>query len=503
VPPGDEQAWADALAREHLHQRELLAALRDELGTFARELSAALTSLDAYIGLAGVNEILTTAQATVSHARLALEIGRRLEGADDPYLLDLYTVVAGDEDVPPPLVRHASDLLSSAPKRSDRELLQAVVTASGTRKQIEQLVGPAPAAAFAALRPLVSRIRTGDVPTGDLEQVLTATAELDPGDSAATALTLSLRDAVDSTERAVKAVRDGGLSQALAEARERLEQDLDALRAIHEGADEAPAEWRAARKAEHAELAEEVRVKLDKIERIRGVLLGLPPQLHAVTRALGVVQRLHELEGRLEPEPASGAAAAHAALAVAANELWQGSLPEPAPAPRARRVSKTVRYAVLAVAVLAGVGVGVALAGGSSKPKPVVMETNAAAPTTTAATAIGARPSILPVNAFFDPSQRATFYTVAVEHDGEPAIDYRWALTPPADNPTCNRFEPIPAKPNEAVWHHADTDGCTHNGIQHAGTVHVTVITAHWSCRESFFGTLTRTGTPNAQCTRY
>jgi hypothetical protein len=109
---------------------------------------------------------------------------------------------------------------------------------------------------------------------------------------------------------------------------------------------------------------------------------------------------------------------------------------------------------------------------------------------------------VLPVKAAFDPNQRATFYTVGVQQGGEDVTAYRWSLTTPPGNPTCNKFAPIPGKPNEAVWHHADTDGCSHNGIQHDGTVHVTLVTAHWSCTESFFGTLTHTGSANAQCVR-
>ncbi len=113
---------------------------------------------------------------------------------------------------------------------------------------------------------------------------------------------------------------------------------------------------------------------------------------------------------------------------------------------------------------------------------------------------MAAKPSLLPVSAVFDPNQRATFYTVSLEQGGEPVSTYRWSLTTPPGNPTCNKFGPIPGKPNEAVWHHADTDGCTHNGIQHDGTVHVTVLSAHWSCSESFFGTLTKTGAKNERC---
>lgn len=519
MPPSHEQAWTDALAQEHLHQRELLAVLRDELGTFARECAAALTALDAYVGAAGVAEILTAAQTTASHAKLALDVGRRLQGSEDTELVNLYTAVAGDEDVPPALVRHASDLLRAGPKRSDRQLLDAVVTASGARAQLEQLLGPAPATALAALKPLVRWIRADDrramvkSAAGDLAQVLTATAELGAGtDTAAAgdaaAVGQSLRDAVDHVEGAAKAIREGKLETVLREARAKLEADLDSLRSIHEGANDAPEEWRAARKAEHAELTEEVRVKLERIERIRGILLRFLPQLQAITRALGVVQKVHQLEGKLDPAPAAGVEAARASLALQANDLWDGALPEGGVAPRVRRVSRRVKWTAVAAAIVIGAIVGIALGnGGSSKPKPVVIETTKApttttTPTTTAAPAIGAKPNLLPVKGVFDPNQRATFYTIGVQQGGEPVVSYKWSLTTPPGNPTCNKFAPLPGKPNEAVWHHADTDGCTHNGVQHDGTVHVTALSAHWACTESFFGTLTRTGSPNAQCTR-
>jgi hypothetical protein len=518
VPAAHEQAWSDALAQEHLHQRELLATLRGELGTFARECASALTALDAYVGLAGVTEILTTAQTSVAHARLALDIGRRVNGGEDPELVDLYTAVAGEEDVPPALVRHASGLLASGPKRTDRQLLEAVVTASGARAQIEQLLGPAPAAALAALKPLVRWIRADDRRAlvksagGDLAQVLSATAELGAGAESTTAadaaaLTQSLRAAAEHLEGAAKSVREGKLAGVLAEARAKLQADLDGLRDIHENAHEAPEEWRAARKVEHSELTEEVREKLEKIERIRGILFRLLPNLQAVTRALGVVQKLHALEGRLDPAPAAGVAAAQASLVLDLGALWEGALPGHAPAPRVRRLSKRARWAGGAVALVIVAVVVVALASGSSKPKPVVIETTPATSppattTTVAAATIGAKPIVLPVKAAFDSAQRATFYTVGVQQGGEEVTAYRWSLTTPPGNPTCNKFAPIPGKPNEAVWHHADTDGCTHNGIQHDGTVHVTLVTAHWSCTESFFGTLTRTGSPNSHCVR-
>ena len=513
--PGHERAWADALAQEHLHQQELLATLRDELGTFARECASALTALATFAGLAGVNEILSTAETAVAHARLALEVGRRLQGQDDAQLVDLYEQLAGHEDVPPPLVRHASDLLAAGPKRSDRQLLEAVVTASGAPARIEQLVGPAPWAALAAMKPLVTWVRSEsreellESAAGDLAQVLSAAAARGAGVEAeaaadASALGQSLRDAVDHVERAAASVHEGKLAAVLKEARERLEDDLDELRGIHENADGAPPDWLHARKAEHVELAEEVRVKLERVERIRGVLLRLLPHLQAVVRTLGVVEKLHTLEGRLEPEAAAGFEASRATLVLVAGELWAACRPPAPPEPRTRRISRRVQLLAAAAAIAIGAAVGVTLGGGSSKPKAIVTETTpAAAPATTGAAApTTARPNLLPVSAVFDPNRRATFYTVSVEQGGEPIDSYRWSLTPPPGNPTCNKLAPVPGHANEAVWHHADTDGCTHNGIQHDGTVHVTAVSAHWRCTESFFGTLTRTGAKNESCAR-
>ena len=513
-PPGHEQAWADALAQEHLHQRELLATLRDELGTFARECASALTALDAFVGLAGVTEILTTAQTTVAHAKLALEVGRRLQGAEDTQLVDLYEAVAGGEDVPPVLVRYASDLAAAGPRRTDRQLLEAVVTASGASGDIEKLVGPAPWAALAACKPLLRWVHLGDrsellhSAAGDLAKVLAATAELGAGVEAeaasdAAALGDSLRESVEHIEQAAKAVREGRLESVLRESRERLQADLDTLRGIHENAHEAPQEWRTAREAEHAELTEEVRVKLEKVERIRGVLLRILPNLQAAVRALGVVQKLHALEGRLNPEPAAGAAAARSTVVVAAGSVLEALQPGAAMAARIR-IRRRTTLATVAAVVVVGAVLGALLTGGSSKPKAVVVETTPAAATTTLAAgpAIGPKPSMLPVAARFVEADRATIYTVSLEQGGEPVTAYRWSLTTPPGNPTCNRFAAVPGKPSEAVWHHADTDGCTHNGIQHDGTVHVTAVSAHWSCTESFFGTLTRSGAKNERCVR-
>jgi len=47
---GHQQSWDEALATEQTHQRELLATLRGELGSFARECADALTALDDFVG---------------------------------------------------------------------------------------------------------------------------------------------------------------------------------------------------------------------------------------------------------------------------------------------------------------------------------------------------------------------------------------------------------------------------------------------------------------------
>jgi hypothetical protein len=526
-----EQEWADALAEEHAHQRELLATLRDELGTFARECAGALTELDAFIGLAGVAGILTAARTDVQQASLVLEVGRRVPGLarsvpEDDKVEELYAGLGSDGDLPQPIVRHASELLHAGPKRTDRELLQAVVAASGVRRQIEEIIGPAPTVALAALKPLahwaplLERLHRGEASGrellesagNDLSQVLQAAAQLDAGaDTAvggeAASLADSLRETVEHVESAMHAVKNGKLEQVLAEARQKLEQDLDKLRSVHEGAHEAPPAWREARRAEHAALTDEVHEKLDKIERIRRALGLLLPHLQVVTRALTAVQRLRALVQQLEPQPAAAVEAARMSLLLGLGGLWDAML-EHGPRVRARRPRVRARWIAVAAAAIVAIVLAIALAsGGKSKPSasPPTTSTPTTTTTTTTATTTQARvpaaPRLSPVKAVFSEAQRATFYTIAVAAPGQSAT-YAWRLSPPKDNPTCNNFHEVAGQPNEAVWHHANTDGCTHNGIQHLGTVYVTVTTSAWRCTASFFGTLTSTGPANQRCTR-
>ena len=509
-----EQAWADALVQEHAHQRELLATLRNELGAFARECAGALTALDAFVGLAGVAQILTAASTDVRQASVVLEVGKRFSrSAGDDEVEQTYTKLGGDGDVSPPLVRHAAELLKT-PKRTDRELFQAVVSASGARAQIEAIIGPAPMAALQALKPLAhwapalgrgnGRELLGSA-ANDLSQVLAGAAQLGAGADAAAggdaaALADSLRDTVAHVESAMHAVKNGKLERVLAEARKTLEADLDKLRGIHEGAQSAPAEWREARRAEHAELTTEVHEKLDKVERIRGVLGTLMPHLQVVARALTSLQKVQALVNRLDPSAAAGVEAARLSLSVALADLWQaafasGAHTPPRPRPRVRK-----SWVAAAAAAIVAIVLAVVLSSGGNS-TPVAAATTTAAAVTTTGTSVPAAPKLSPVNATFVEAQRATFYVINVTDSAE-SPTYTWRLQTPPGNPTCNNFHQLANQPNEAVWHHANTDGCTHNGTQHLGTVFVTITTAHWKCTASFFGTLTQKGQPNQQCVR-
>ncbi|HSX23448.1 MAG TPA: hypothetical protein VLE97_11795, partial [Gaiellaceae bacterium] len=310
-----------------------------------------------------------------------------------------------------------------------------------------------------------------------------------------------LRDTVAHVESAMQAVKNGKLEQVLVEARKTLEADLDKLRGIHEGAQAAPAEWREARRAEHAELTKEVHEKLDRIERIRGVLDLLTPHLQVVARALTSLQKAQALVRRLDPPAAAGVEAARLSLSVALADLWQAAFASGGHAPlRTRPRIRKSWVAAAAAAIIAIVLAVVLSSGGKSKPAAAPPTTTAAA-TTTQGTSVPAAPKLSPVNATFVEAQRATFYVINVTDPAE-SPTYTWRLQTPPGNPTCNNFHQLTNQPNEAVWHHANTDGCTHNGTQHLGTVFVTVTTKYWRCTASFFGTLTQKGQPNQQCTR-
>ena len=103
------------------------------------------------------------------------------------------------------------------------------------------------------------------------------------------------------------------------------------------------------------------------------------------------------------------------------------------------------------------------------------------------------------MHAHFVEAEKSTHYTVKVE--GTTATPrYSWALQPPPDDLLCNKFEVTPAG-NEAIWHHADTDNCHHQGTQHLGTIVVVVLIGSWKCTATYFGTLDGDGPDPGACT--
>ncbi len=494
-----QSAWDSALATEHQHQRELLATLRSELGAFARECADALTALDAFVGgLSGAASVAASAQKGYAQAKL---------------LRDLALTMPGE----------------TAEGRSDRELLERVCTDEAFRTELERTLGPAPIALLQALRPLsrwvptIASLRRGEVKAReladqagkDLIQVLDATSTLTANEGEALAadvgsLAVGLRDTVEHVEGAVRAIKEGKLEQALADARKQLEGDLKELHGVIERAEGAAEEWVRARRAEHDELTEEVRVKLERIERTRKVLGLIMPHLQAVARSLATAERFVAVEHRLLPEHAVAAEASQMSLLLDLASLWETVLPGGRPAARAQR-SRTSRRPLLiaAIVVLIGAGVGIAFAvsgGGKKKavaPVSTTATTTSAPTTTTPAVTIPAAPKVSSVQAIFDPSLRATFYTVNVSEQGGGSPSYSWKLTPPKGDPTCNKFSTV--KPNESVWHHADTDGCNHalmGPAGHLGTVTVLVENTFWKCTATFFGTNTTSGPAAQRCTK-
>ena len=494
-----QSAWDGALATEHQHQRELLATLRGELGAFARECAEALTALDAFVGgLSGAASVAVSAQKGYAQAKLLRDLALKMPG-------------------------------ETAEGRSDRELLERVCTDEAFRTELERTLGPAPVALLQALRPLsrwvptIASLRRGEVKAReladqagkDLIQVLEATSTLTANEGEALAadvgsLAIGLRDTVAHVEGAVRAIKEGKLEQVLAEARKQLEGDLHELRGVIERAEGAAEEWVRARRAEHDELTEEVRVKLERIERTRKVLGLIMPHLQAVARSLATAERFVAVEHRLMPEHAVAAEASQLSLLLDLASLWETVLPPGPPAGRAhgpRRSRRPLLIAAVVVLIGAGVGIAFAVSGGGGKKAVVTVSTTTttttAATTSTPAATVPAAPKVSPVHATFDQNLRATFYTINASEQGGGPPSYAWTLTPPRADPTCNRFSTV--HPNEAVWHHSDTDGCNHalmGPAGHLGTVTVTVKNAFWTCTATFFGTNTTSGPPAQRCTR-
>ncbi|MBV8597498.1 MAG: hypothetical protein JO017_01630, partial [Actinobacteria bacterium] len=117
---------------------------------------------------------------------------------------------------------------------------------------------------------------------------------------------------------------------------------------------------------------------------------------------------------------------------------------------------KRTPYLVAAALVVAGAAVGlvVGLSGGSSKKK--ATSTRQVTHIVTALLApppSDAAPQVSPVQAVFDPTQKATFYTVSVQAQAGTDVTYAWHLAPPPGDPACSKLTTLPGAANRAVWH--------------------------------------------------
>ena len=372
-----ETAWAEGLAQEHAHQRELLAAVRGEIGAFAKECAPALSALDACVGGLGAFASALQAGSTAhEHATLVLDAGRRFRqlgaGAKSEEA-ELYESFAGEGNLPDRAVGHAKRALAADPQRNDRELLQAVVEAAGARAQIENILGPAPVAVLAGLAPLAQRLpllaKVSQKEAKSASVTLTSVLQSagsgsdDLGIAAAASLGDSLRDAAAHAQGAAKAVEQGKLRQVVAEAHKQLHEDLDGLRGVVSRAEEASEDWLRDRKGELGELTAEVEAKLERLERIGAWLEQLLPRLQLVGRALSAAEKARTLENQLDPQGQVTAEAARLTLLLGLAGLWGPLLGGRGRAAAARETALPRNRLLIGAAALllagAGAGIGV------------------------------------------------------------------------------------------------------------------------------------------------
>jgi hypothetical protein len=113
-------------------------------------------------------------------------------------------------------------------------------------------------------------------------------------------------------------------------------------------------------------------------------------------------------------------------------------------------------------------------------------------------------PKLMPLSAVFMAAQSQTTYTeVATDPDGRP-LTYLWSFIE-LNDPTCNKFNAGVPAANQAVWHHAASDGCNHelegpNG--HQGEITVLVLDGKFKCKATYAGSNTGTGLPPSPCTK-
>jgi hypothetical protein len=118
------------------------------------------------------------------------------------------------------------------------------------------------------------------------------------------------------------------------------------------------------------------------------------------------------------------------------------------------------------------------------------------------AAADATRPSLSPIEATFSTVLRRTDYEVHVS-DPEPGpTEWDWTLEPPADDPGCKRSSANLSgrTVSTLIWYHADEDGCSHIGTDHAGRITVHAKTGDYECTATITGSSTHSGPEPDPC---
>jgi hypothetical protein len=99
-------------------------------------------------------------------------------------------------------------------------------------------------------------------------------------------------------------------------------------------------------------------------------------------------------------------------------------------------------------------------------------------------------PELEPMLADFQSANSQTVYHQRARDSDGRKLKYHWTLVEHSD-PTCINFEPNKPQANQAIWHHADNQGCSHNlegSNGHNGTVTVVVRDGKFACAAFYNG---------------
>jgi hypothetical protein len=102
----------------------------------------------------------------------------------------------------------------------------------------------------------------------------------------------------------------------------------------------------------------------------------------------------------------------------------------------------------------------------------------------------------------FVPAQSQTVYTQRATNPDGRDLRYRWTLVEHND-PTCINFEPNEPREHQAIWHHADNQGCNHNlegQNGHVGTITVVVRDGKFECAAFYSGSNDGAGPQPPRC---